>query len=107
LEVDTVKVRFSKRVTFEGFTYLPDQEYEVGDRLAARLRHNFARFMPVQVDPKERMDTEERPEINATKGAIDRAAELGIDLRSIQGTGADGRITKADVEEIVTAREAR
>ena len=35
---------------------------------------------------------------NATSGAVDAAAELGIDLTTISGTGKDGKITKADVE---------
>jgi pyruvate dehydrogenase E2 component (dihydrolipoamide acetyltransferase) len=37
-------------------------------------------------------------EINATPIAMRMAAELGVDLRSIQGTGAGGKITREDVE---------
>lgn len=36
--------------------------------------------------------------IDATDGARKAAAELGIDLAEIEGTGAEGRVTKADVE---------
>lgn len=36
--------------------------------------------------------------LNATQAAIDRANELKIDITQIKGTGADGRITKGDVE---------
>jgi pyruvate/2-oxoglutarate dehydrogenase complex dihydrolipoamide acyltransferase (E2) component len=36
--------------------------------------------------------------VNATEGAMSAAEELGVDLRSVQGSGKDGRITKADVE---------
>lgn len=43
--------------------------------------------------------TETSPlEVEATEGARALAEERGIDLSKIQGTGADGRVTKADVE---------
>lgn len=35
---------------------------------------------------------------NATTGAIEAADELGVDLANVEGTGKDGKITKADVE---------
>lgn len=35
---------------------------------------------------------------NATDAAVKLAAEHGIDLADVVGTGADGRITKGDVE---------
>ena len=37
--------------------------------------------------------------IDATDAAIERAAELGVDLRSVQGTGSGGRITLDDVPD--------
>lgn len=37
-------------------------------------------------------------DVDATQGALEAAAELGVDLTDITGTGASGRITKADVE---------
>jgi Pyruvate/2-oxoglutarate dehydrogenase complex, dihydrolipoamide acyltransferase (E2) component, and related enzymes len=37
--------------------------------------------------------------INATDGAIEAATELGIDIATVAGTGLNGRVTKADVEE--------
>ncbi len=36
--------------------------------------------------------------VKATKGAVDAAEELGVDLGSVVGTGRDGQVTKADVE---------
>lgn len=42
--------------------------------------------------------TVESAEVDATEGAEDLAAELGIDLATVEGTGKDGRITKGDVE---------
>jgi len=35
---------------------------------------------------------------NATGGALVAAAELGVDINSISGSGKDGKITKSDVE---------
>jgi pyruvate dehydrogenase E2 component (dihydrolipoamide acetyltransferase) len=36
---------------------------------------------------------------DATDSARELASEAGLDLSSVQGTGADGRITKGDVEK--------
>ncbi len=49
---------------------------------------------------------EERTSVNpnATEGAVSAAEELGVDLASVSGSGAEGRITKADVE--AAAKEA-
>jgi pyruvate/2-oxoglutarate dehydrogenase complex dihydrolipoamide acyltransferase (E2) component len=47
----------------------------------------------------EALDAEvEEGEVNATSVAIERAAELGVDLATVTGTGVGGKITKADVE---------
>jgi pyruvate/2-oxoglutarate dehydrogenase complex dihydrolipoamide acyltransferase (E2) component len=35
---------------------------------------------------------------DATQGAVDAAAELGVDLASLTGTGKGGKIIKSDVE---------
>lgn len=39
--------------------------------------------------------------VNATDSAIELAEAEGIDLSSVQGSGADGRITKADVQAAI------
>lgn len=39
--------------------------------------------------------------VKATKAAITAAENLGVDLASVKGTGADGQITKADVQAAV------
>lgn len=36
--------------------------------------------------------------LDATEGALETAAELGVDIATVQGSGKEGRITKADVE---------
>ncbi len=39
-------------------------------------------------------------DITTTGAAADLAAELGIDLSTITGTGLHGKITKADVQKV-------
>lgn len=43
-------------------------------------------------------------EIDATDDARDLAEEHGVNLAGVQGTGKDGRITKGDVEKVVSAQ---
>lgn len=43
----------------------------------------------------------EREGVDATNAARELAAEHNIDLWSVTGTGADGRITKADVQAVI------
>lgn len=38
--------------------------------------------------------------VEATEAAAALADEKGVDLTEIEGTGAHGRITKADVEKV-------
>ena len=38
-------------------------------------------------------------DITTTGAAADLAAELGVDLSEVEGTGLHGKITKADVEK--------
>jgi pyruvate/2-oxoglutarate dehydrogenase complex dihydrolipoamide acyltransferase (E2) component len=42
-------------------------------------------------------------DIETTGAAASLAAELGVDLSTVEGTGKDGRITKADVEKAASA----
>lgn len=43
--------------------------------------------------------------IDATDAAIELAAEAGIDITTLEGTGEDGRILKSDVEHAVEAEQ--
>jgi large subunit ribosomal protein L20 len=49
---------------------------------------------------------EEERKVNATEAAGRKAEELGVDLRSVEGTGKDGRITVGDVEKAAKAGAA-
>lgn len=44
-------------------------------------------------------------EVLASKGAIDLAKEAGIDLASVVGTGAEGKVIKPDVQKAIKASE--
>lgn len=39
----------------------------------------------------------DEPEVAATPAAVEHAEATGVDLTQVEGTGADGKITKADV----------
>lgn len=44
-------------------------------------------------------------EVDATESARELAQQEGVNLREVQGTGTDGRVTKGDVEDYLDARE--
>jgi large subunit ribosomal protein L20 len=49
---------------------------------------------------------EEESKVNATEAAERKAKDLGVDLRSVEGTGKDGRITVGDVDKAAKAEAA-
>jgi pyruvate/2-oxoglutarate dehydrogenase complex dihydrolipoamide acyltransferase (E2) component len=51
-----------------------------------------------QLADDQRSAQKEAVEVDATDSAIDLALASGIDLSSIKGSGAGGRILKSDVE---------
>lgn len=73
-----------------------------------------------RVDPKDSHDRglidegklipvsgeKQAPDYTATEAAEKLAAEEGIDLTTISGTGSDDNITQDDVKEAVAARDA-
>ena len=44
--------------------------------------------------------------MRATDAAKRKAAELGVDLATIEGTGQDGQITLGDVQKAAEAEQA-
>jgi large subunit ribosomal protein L21 len=54
---------------------------------------------------KAEKPVEPTPELDATDSARELAAEAGIDLATIEGTGKEGRILKSDVQKAIKAQE--
>ena len=48
------------------------------------------------------VDEEPTPDVEASDTAAELAAKHGIDLAEVEGTGADGAITKADVAKAIS-----
>lgn len=60
-------------------------------------------------DAKEAADAAAEPEEggdNATAGAVALAEAEGVDLSDVEGTGAGGRVTKADVENYIASQDS-
>jgi 2-oxoglutarate dehydrogenase E2 component (dihydrolipoamide succinyltransferase) len=53
---------------------------------------------PLPQEPASEQELSEAVGVDATKEAAELAAALGLDLSQIQGSGKDGRVTKADVQ---------
>ncbi len=68
-------------------TWVPAGVNSAGDQITTRA----------YTDDTLNLDYEE--DVKATKAAEDKAAELGVDLSSVQGTGKGGKITVGDVED--------
>lgn len=50
--------------------------------------------------------TNAEDELLVSKAVAEFAAEFGVDLEKVVGTGQDGRIKKSDVEAVIAARES-
>jgi len=57
-------------------------------------------------NPMESQDNDDEEEIDITELAWQFAQDQGVDVSTISGTGAGGRITKKDVEAAVATRAA-
>ena len=89
-------VRETDGVTFNGLTSVEEaQRDELREDILAESGPD-ARTGEEAASPAD-ADTSESG-TDATKAARDLAAERGIDLADVKGTGSDGRITKDDVE---------
>jgi 2-oxoglutarate dehydrogenase E2 component (dihydrolipoamide succinyltransferase) len=90
-------VRETDGVSFNGLTSVDeglrdDLREDIADESDGEVRFgDEANALPAATD-----STSEGPD--ATDSARELAAERGIDLSTVEGTGKDGRITQADVE---------
>jgi pyruvate/2-oxoglutarate dehydrogenase complex dihydrolipoamide acyltransferase (E2) component len=90
-------------VTVAGRHFSKTSVVEIGDEEMARIGGELrgSAFLVVEEAPR----AEAMAEIAATDSARELAHEAGIDLRQMDGTGAAGRIVKADVEAAIDAQE--
>lgn len=102
------KVGSEKREAGEVINYPKDY----GDRLVAMglgIEVKSGQPEPGKADLPEPVESEElesREGINATPSAIRRAESSGIDIATVKGTGAGGRVTVEDVlGAIIKAQE--
>lgn len=86
---------------------------EPGQKVEPRARFDRVKAEPQRTQPatpaaRPAPAAEARPEerVKASPVARKLAAEHGLDLGAIRGTGPDGRVTKEDVEAAVTAAAA-
>jgi pyruvate/2-oxoglutarate dehydrogenase complex dihydrolipoamide acyltransferase (E2) component len=61
-------------------------------------RHSVGDFTQEQL-------AERNADVDATDSARDLAAEEGVDLNDVEGTGEGGRVTKADVESYLSEQD--
>ena len=61
---------------------------------------------PEVVEAKEAVPAEKSKSVDATPVAKRLAKEAGLDIAEITGTGADGKVTKTDVENAVASQAA-
>jgi pyruvate/2-oxoglutarate dehydrogenase complex dihydrolipoamide acyltransferase (E2) component len=63
------------------------------------------RSQPLMATVNEDQQAAANAEVNATSGARELANSSGVDLAQVEGTGEDGRVTKADVEAYLAEQE--
>lgn len=84
-----MEIRFYKRTTYDGLTYMAGEVRAFRESDAERLLYVFVMNC-------------RRPGVwDATAGAEELAAEKGVDLDMVRGSGKAGRILQSDVERVV------
>lgn len=78
----------------------PDDRYEIGDTVKeSEIPKKSLKWLLED-------GTIELPSVEASDAARKLAEEQGIDLEDVDATGADGGVTKPDVEKAIAARAA-
>jgi len=90
-------VRETDGVSFNGLTSVEEAQRE---EQLEQIREEAPGSVTGEAasSPAEAAAASESSSPDATDSARELAAERGIDLSDVEGTGADGRITKSDVE---------
>jgi large subunit ribosomal protein L20 len=96
----------------EAFAAIAAQAKNALDGEPVELRIKVERKASERTEPAEKKPKRSRPEsktaapepqedtdVEATAAAERRAEELGVDLESVEGSGAEGRVVVGDVEE--------
>ena len=78
----------------------PPQEQHAGPAVPA------ARDTPKPQEAPAKVEKPEEPRVKASPVARRVAAELGIDLATVKGTGPDGRVTETDVRAVAKSLAA-
>lgn len=105
----------------EAFAAIAAQAKNALDGEPVELRIKVERKASERTEPAEKKPKRSKPkpesktaapepqedtDVEATEAAERKAEELGVDLRGVEGTGKDGRITVGDVDRAARAKAA-
>ena len=98
----------ARRVAGENFEIAEDdlEHYSPGDVVEGRIPISsvsvlLGRGLIEEVEATSTIGAIARNKPNATQAAVERAAEVVLDLLTVWGTGHGGRVTLADVEGVL------
>lgn len=105
---ELVKVRFDQRMAIKGYRYQIGEEDEI-PKSEAEHYADLGHVSILEGNDKKQSETvgteDDQRKIDATNAAIQLASSEGVNLRSVEGSGKDGRITKRDVEKAAEDEE--
>ena len=95
----------TQRLRIAGWRLAEDHEIETYKEVRVQ-RHNKPICEPWSPEPEilEDIPEAEIGTVEATESATELALEHGVDLRSVTGSGAGGRILQRDVEALINER---